>query len=384
MVDALLSPAGQALLAELASADDLGSMRLAASLRQRYPGDLVAAALTQAELRRAAAAKFSRAAEMYFTRPGLEQASAEIVARHRALRFAGTGRMADLCTGIGGDLIALATSHEVFAVDSDAVHLQMAQLNAEAYGVAGNVIARQADVRTVDLTEVDAAFVDPARRLGGRRLPTGESEPPLSWCLGVADIVPAVALKLAPGVDRGAVPPGWELEFVADRRELKEATAWSPALATTARRATVLPAGDTLIAEDGAPVPVGEPGEYLLDPNPAVTRAGLVAELARATGTWQIDEHIAFLAADAPVRTPFARTLQVVESAPWKEKALAGRLTALGFGAVDIRRRGLAGNVEQLHRRLKLRGGAKATLVMTRKQGRPWSLVCVDYRPSDE
>jgi THUMP domain-like/RNA cap guanine-N2 methyltransferase len=384
VLEALLSPPGPALLAELASADDLASMRLAASLRQRYPGDLVAAALTQAELRRAAAGKFTRAGEMFFTRAGLEQASAEIVARHRALRFAGTGRMADLCTGIGGDLIALAASHEVLAVDSDAVHLQMAQLNAEAYGVAGNVIARLADVRAVDLDGVDAAFVDPARRLGERRLPAGESEPPLSWCLGLAHTVPAVAVKLAPGIDRGAVPPGWELEFVADRRELKEGTAWSPALATTTRRATVLPAGDTLVADDGAPVPLAEPGEYLLDPNPAVTRAGLVAELARATGTWQIDEHIAFLAADAPVRTPFARTLRVIESAPWKEKALAGRLAALGFGAVDIRRRGLAGNVEQLHRRLKLRGGAKATLVMTRKQGRPWSLVCVDYRPSDE
>lgn len=384
MIEALLLPPGQALLAELASADDLESMRLAATLRRRYPGDLVAAALTQTELRRAAAAKFSRAAEMFFTRPGLEQASAEIVARHRALRFAGTGLMADLCTGIGGDLIALAAAHDVLAVDSDAVHLRIAQLNAEAYRVAGKVTARLADVRTVDLSGVDAAFVDPARRLGERRLPTGESEPPLSWCLGLAEAVPAVAVKLAPGVDRGAVPPGWELEFVADRRELKEATAWSPALATTTRRATVLPAGDTLVVRDGDPIRVGEPGEYLLDPNPAVTRAGLVAELARATGTWQIDEHIAFLAADAPVQTPFARTLRVIESAPWKEKALAGRLAALGFGAVDIRRRGLAGNVEQLHRRLKLRGGAKATLVMTRKQGRPWSLVCVDYRAGDE
>ena len=382
MIEALLSPPGQALLAELAHADDPESMRLAAALRQRYPGDLVAAAVTQAELRRAAAAKFSRAGEMFFTRPGLEQASAEIIARHRALRFADTGRMADLCTGIGGDLMALAASHDVLAVDSDAVHLRMAQLNAEAYGVARNVTTRLADVRTVDLDGFDAVFVDPARRLGERRLPAGESEPPLAWCLRLAGAVPAVAVKLAPGVDRGAVPPGWELEFVADHRELKEATAWSPALATTRRRATVLPAGDTLVVEDGAPVPVGEPGEYLLDPNPAVTRAGLVAELARATGTWQIDEHIAFLTADVPVRTPFARTLRVIESAPWKEKALAGRLTALGFGAVDIRRRGLAGNVEQLHRRLKLRGGAKATLVMTRKQGRPWSLVCVDYRPT--
>ena len=186
MIEALLSPAGRALLAELANTDDLGSMRLAAALRERYPGDLVAAALTQAELRRAAAKKFSRAGEMFFTRPGLEQASSEIIARHRARRFGGMGRIADLCTGIGGDLVALAGSHDVLAVDSDAVHLRIAELNAEAYGVAGNVTTRLADVRDVDLAGVDATFVDPARRLGERRLPTGESEPPLSWCLGLA------------------------------------------------------------------------------------------------------------------------------------------------------------------------------------------------------
>jgi hypothetical protein len=208
---------------------------------------------------------------------------------------------------------------------------------------------------------------------------TGESEPPLAWCLALADTVPAVAVKLAPGLDRAAVPNGWELEFVAERRELKEAAAWSPALATTSRRATVLPGGDTLIPDGGGAVSVDAPGEFLLDPNPAVTRAGLVEELARATGTWKIDDRIAFLASDELVHTPFARTLRVVESAPWKEKLLAARLRALDIGAVDIRRRGLAGNVDELHRRLRLSGaGRKATLVMTRMQGRPWSLVCVD------
>lgn len=376
MIEALLSAEGSALLAELVDVDDLGSMQLATSLRRRYPPDLVAAALTQAELRRAARAKFTRADAMFFTRPGLEQASAEIVARHRAARFPGDAWMADLCTGIGGDLIALAAGRDVLAVDIDPVHLRMARLNAAAYGVTAE--GRQADVRDVDLAGLDAAFVDPARRTNTRRLRPGDSEPPLDWCLAVADAVPAVAVKLAPGLDRAAVPPGWELEFVADRRELKEATAWSPALATTTRRATVLPNGDTLLPDAGGTVPVGEPGAYLLDPNPAVTRAGLVEELARATGTWKIDDQIAFLSADTPVHTPFARTLRVVESAPWKEKLLAARLSALGFGAVDIRRRGLAGNVEDLHRRLRLPGGPKATLVMTRMQGRPWSLICVD------
>lgn len=129
-------------------------------------------------------------------------------------------------------------------------------------------------------------------------------------------------------------------------------------------------------------MPVSAPGTFLLDPNPAVTRAGLVEELARATGTWKIDEQIAFLCADEPVHTPFARTLHVMESAPWQEKQLAARLKQLGIGAVDVRRRGLAGNVELLQRRLKLSGhGRKATLVMTRWEGRPWSLICDEADP---
>ncbi|MGH4014886.1 MAG: THUMP-like domain-containing protein [Pseudonocardiaceae bacterium] len=165
--------------------------------------------------------------------------------------------------------------------------------------------------------------------------------------------------------------------------DLKEAVAWSPALATATRRATILPGGHTLTPSAGPGVPVGPPGEFLLDPNPAVTRAGLVEELARATGCGKIDEQITFLSADHPVHTPFARTLGVIESAPWKEKLLTARLRALDIGSVDIRRRGLAGNVEELQRRLtlgrgKLTGTRRATLVMTRMLDKPWSLVCVD------
>jgi hypothetical protein len=379
VIDALVSPPGRALLAELGGVPDLGSLRLATALRERYPADLVAAALTQAELRRAARAKFTRADAMYFTRAGLEQASSEAMARHRATRFAGRGRLADLCTGIGGDLIALAADHDVTAVDLDPVHLRMAVLNTEAYGVDdGRITATLSNVRAAELSDVDGVFVDPARRTTTRRMRTGESEPPLEWCLALATRVPAVVIKLAPGIDHAAIPDGWELEFVAERRELKEAVAWSPALASTTRRATVLPGGDTLIPDGQGPVAIAAPGAYLLDPNPAVTRAGLVEELARRTGTWKIDEQIAFLCADEAVHTPFARTLRVVESLPWQEKQLARRLKELGIGAVDVRRRGLAGNVEQLQHRLKLKEGRKATLVMTRWQGRPWALICDD------
>ena len=111
-----------------------------------------------------------------------------------------------------------------------------------------------------------------------------------------------------------------------------------------------------------------------------MTRAGLVAELARSVGAWKIDERIAFLAADTPVHTPFARTLRVLDSGPWREKELAARLRGLDVGAVDVRRRGLAGDVDVLRRRLALRGTRRATLVMTRARDRPWALVCIDVQ----
>ena len=376
----LMSADGAALLGRLAGQQVTPetALRLGARLREEYPAALVAAALSQHELRSAAEGKFSRAAEMFFTRAGLEQASAELVSRHRAARYAGAGRVADLCCGIGGDLLGLAGQHDVLAVDRDLVHLRMAVANAAAYRVAGRVTARQDDVRQTGLDGVDAVFIDPARRAGRGRLRTGASEPPLAWCLSLAGQVSRLGIKAAPGVARDAVPPGWELEFVAVGRDLKEATAWSPALAGPATRATVLPGGHTLVPQPGPPVPVAPPGPYLLDPSPAVTRAGLVAELARLAGAWQIDEQIAFLCTETPVATPFARTLRVTGSLPWNHRAVAARLRELGIGAVDIRRRGLAGDVDQVRRQLKLSGAGRATLVMTRAADRPWALICTD------
>lgn len=359
-------------------------LRLGTALRARYPAELVADALAQHELRLQARAKFRRAMEMFFTRPGAEQASSEVIARYRAARYPAAGNVADLCCGIGGDLIALAAGRSVLAVDLDPVHLAMAKANTGVYGVAHDVRTLRTDVRDADLAGVDAVFVDPARRTHRGRIRGADGEPPLEWCLGLAERVAAVGIKAAPGVARAAVPPGWELEFVALGRELKEALVWSPALAAVPRRATILPAGHTLTTQPGPAVPVRPPGEFLLDPNPAVTRAGVVEELARMLGAWKIDEQIAFLSADTPMCTPFGRTLRVIDSAPWNQKQLPGRLRALDIGSVDIRRRGLAGDVDQLHRRLKLSGTRRAVLVMTRVADRPWGFVCLDARLEGE
>jgi SAM-dependent methyltransferase len=388
----LLSPAGRELL-ELLGGEEISpdrALRLAEQLRGRYPADLIAAALTQQSLRITGRAKFSRADAMYFTRSGLEQASSELTAGHSAHRFAGRGLVADLCCGIGGNLAALASvTRHVLAVDADLATLKFAMLNVAVSGQSGRVTAVCADVRDLALpgrgatsaatdrrSGVEAVFIDPARRAGDRRFRAGDSQPPLDWCFGLADRVGAVGIKAAPGLPHELVPADWEIEFVATGRNLKEALLWSPALATSARRATILPAGQTITAEPGEAVPVAAPGSYLLDPSPAVTRAGLVEELARSVGAWKIDPMIAFLSADVAISTPFARTLRVLESMPWNERQVARRLRELGIGTADIRRRGLAGDVQQIHRRLGLQGDGTATVVMTRRSGKPWSLIC--------
>lgn len=385
-LDALLRPSGQRLLASLPPGVLSGgeALRLGTALRREYPAELVAAALTLHALRVLAAPKFSRAAEMYLTRDGLEQASGEIVARHRVDRFVAAEKIADLCCGIGGDLIALVErgGEAVIAVDQNELHLRMATLNAAAYGVAERVEPLLGRVQDIDLRGISAAFIDPTRRAAGRRLGAA-SEPPLNWCFGLSERIGCVAVKAAPGLALEVVPAGWEIEFVAVGRELKEALLWSPAFASVERRATVLPGGDELVSGGRETVPMALPGAYLLDPNPAVTRAGLVEALAVRLNAWKIDERIAFLSSDAPMRTPFGRSLRIVESMPWHLKRIGERLRKMDVGAVDIRRRGLAGDVEEVRRRLRLAGRRRVTLAMTRMRDQPWCLVCQDLDEDD-
>ena len=119
----LLTPQGREAL-ELAVArkpDETAFLAEFQFLSRRFPEDIARAAVEQAILRRKAAAKFTSAGRMFFTRVALEQSTSEAVARHRAKRFAGSSLILDLGCGIGGDSLALASMAPVIAVDHDHV-----------------------------------------------------------------------------------------------------------------------------------------------------------------------------------------------------------------------------------------------------------------------
>lgn len=382
----LLSADGATLMHEIRARLDQGEtiLRLSEDLRKAHPADRVALALTQVELRQAARAKFADAERLFFTREGLEQATSDRIATYRAGRFTSSAHIIDLCCGIGGDLMALAAlpgERELTAVDLDPVHLLLATHNAHVVAPDQAITPLRRDVRDVDVNGA-AVFIDPARRDTRGRLGGTASEPPLEWSIALADRAAAVGIKTAPGIPHDLVPDHWEMETIAIDADLKEAVLWSPTVASAARSATVM-AGEIihhLLPVPGDAVPIREPrdGGWLLDPNPAVTRAGLVEDLARRLDAAKIDDEIGFLVTDRDVTSPFARALPIIGSMPWHEKRVKSFLRQIGAGPVDIRRRGLAGDVAAITKRLRGTGRRRITIAMTRHRGNPWAVICDD------
>lgn len=383
MPPVLLTPAGRAALDAAAEYADAEPLAAASALRSRgIAPDLAAAALTQAGLRRRAEAKFGPdAARMLFTRAGLEQATRPVVAARRAerLRAAGVRTVADLGCGLGADAIACARAGlRVTAVEADAETAELTGANVAELGLAGLITVRHEDAVTTDLTGIDAAFCDPARRSGNRRIfdPAAYS-PPWDFVVGLAARVPMTVLKLAPGIDQELLPDGAELELVSVDGEVVEAAAWCGPLAAVPRRATVLRAGrpHELTGTGTAEAPVGAPAGYVSDPDGAVVRAHLVAEFAAANGGWLGDPTIAYVWSHEPIVSPFNRCFAVDEVLPFSLKRLRAALRGREVGRVEILKRGSALDVEQLRRDLRLAGRAEASILLTRVAGRPVAII---------
>jgi SAM-dependent methyltransferase len=392
--EALLDRPGQALLAELAGTgySQSAALSLASKLRERYPAELVAAALTQARLRERARAKFGdAAATMYFTASGLEQSTRRSVSELRARRYqaAGVRRVADLCCGIGGDALAFAAAGiEVLAVDRDPLACAVIAANARVAALAERIETRCADVTKVPLEGCDAVFLDPARRTErGRIFDPGAYSPPWDFAVQLARRLPT-GVKVAPGLPRELIPAGAEAEWVCEGGEVKEAGIYFGPLAgdfgapSGKRRATVLPGPHSLVSAgvaDPEPAPLRR---YLYEPDGAVICAHLIGELARQLDAATIDATIAYLSSDQLIATPFATAYEITDVLPFHVKQLRAELSRRQIGVLTVKKRGADIDPAALRRQLRPAGPNSAVLIVTRLLGAHIALLAQPAIPA--
>ncbi|MDG4664710.1 class I SAM-dependent methyltransferase [Mycobacterium sp. 236(2023)] len=362
----LRSDAGQSALTEVARYGLTDSTLVAdiASARTLF-GDRTAVLVETVKLRRKAAAKFTDAAQWLFTDDALQQATAAPVAEHRARRLAGAV-VHDATCSIGTELVALRHSAKTaVGSDIDPVRLAMASHNLGLGGPAVGLCRADA-LRPV--TNDAVVLVDPARRSGSRRrFDPRAYVPPLDELLevlGGRDYV----VKCAPGIDFGVVEQlgfDGEIEVTSLGGSVREACLWSRKFTDGARRrATILDTGEQI--DDTAPDDCGVAlaGRWIVDPDGAVVRSGLVRHYAARHGLWQLDPDIAYLSGD--LLPDGVRGFEVVEQLAFSERHLRQALSARDVGAVEILVRGVDVDPDALRARLKLRGSAAMSVVITR------------------
>lgn len=377
----LFTPEALALLGSIGDLDAKADVvKLVSALRaEGYAPGLVAAVLSQAKLRRRARKKFGDFTDgMLFTEDGLEQASRLQAAALHAGRFRGAGieQVADLGCGIGAESMAMAAIDlNVRAFEIDEITAAIAVFNLGAFD---NVEVEQADITTLDLSQFEALFFDPARReLDGkgeraiRKFDPAQFSPNFEWVLEQARTKPS-GIKLGPGHPHEAIARDAEAQWLSIDGDLVELALWFGDVKRpkVARAATVVNSTGRheIVSEsfESEPADVAPLGQFIYEPDNAVVRSHLIADLAREVSATLISPEIAYLSSDNEIDSPLMRGFRIIDEMAFDRKKLKAHLREKNIGSLEIKKRGVDVVPEQLRKELGLKGEIAATLILTR------------------
>ena len=301
-----------------------------------------------------------------------QQATPVEVAAYRAefLAEQGVSSVHDITCSIGTE--GLDSPLDYFGSDLDESRVRMARHNLSSTKIF------RADALTTTTT-ADVLLADPARRAGGRRITRPEDlVPPLPEVVD-KHRGKELAIKCAPGLDFSE----WNgLVTVASvDGGVKEACLYTPGLGT-GRRAVMIRGHklDVLDDQETNLPEAGEIGSYLIDPDGAIVRSGLVRHYAAREGLHQIDERIAYLTGE---RIPEgASGFPFIEKVPLKR--LKSVLKSYDAGSLEILVRGVEVDPDQLRKKMKLKGKKPFAVIITRIGSQGIALLCKPRVSSSE
>jgi hypothetical protein len=393
IVDWLQTEHGQsaidlAMRVKSASGDPL-AVASALDRELHLPSTYRAAASLQADLKQRLLNRWPSVPAFLLTRDGIEQATHPAVREWRAKQLADLGitSIADLGCGLGFESASFADAGlTVRAVERDVETAAIAAMNLKNYSARVDLfdMVEDEEALTAILDQVDAVFVDPARRdADGPRAIDGQSSrrvldpedwsPQWSWVVELATRNSRLVAKVAPGIDHDLIPDDAQAVWFAIRGTLVEASIWFSGFGLPALRRAIAMDRHGDIAEIASDArtsqAVGEISKFILDPAPSVTRGGLVQHLAFATNSHRIDEHLGYLSCtEEPEDSPLFVTYEVITSMPFDEKKIAASLQEIGARDVQISGRGHRVNVDELTKTLKkpLKGDKVISILLAR------------------
>lgn len=349
-------------------------------LRQKYPYSInqiqkltqihkclpVKEMLSLIEIQIKAKAKFPFADKWLFTDKNYQQASAYYLAQYHGRLFRNYQMIADLCCGLGSDLLFLSKFSKIcYAIDINKDILEMAKFNM-SYFKKTNIIYQNIMVEDFN-EECDAVFIDPDRRKSNRRLICiDDLSPDYKTILSVIERYRNVAVKLSPMMDyEDSKLSDYSFEFISIDNELKECLLMAGALKSN-KKAVILPEKIVFEEKKHPDTQIAEVKKWLLEPDTAIIRAHLVNDLAYELNMNRIDSQISLLSSDVEPNEKYGKKFFVNDVFNYNLKSLKAYITSHEIGALDIKTKGFSESVEDFRKKIKLKGKNRAVLFIVR------------------
>lgn len=361
-------------------------------LRKSISPTRAAIVIEQVLLRLRAKVKFERASELFFTRKSLEQATSGRIAHYKATRFAELSSVADVCCGIGGDLMALAQRQmsnsampETVGVEKDELTALFADKNTDVMGLEHTVVS-QSTFEDFAPQRFDGIHVDPDRRVKNRTVQGDFFQPPLADIRKLVQQKQCLAIKVAPATGpHRSTPDDAETQWIGDNRECKEQVIWTGPVTANPGCRTATYVNSQLEAfhftatakelQRSRPNPSEKLGAAIYEPHPTVLAAGLVTPLARKLGLRPVDPYVDYLTGTPSERCKLIRTFRIDVELKLNLKLLSRELRQRKIGLIVVKKRGVDQAIFDNIRSLKIAGPNKATVIATRHNGKRLALI---------
>ncbi len=322
---------------------------------------------------------------LLYTSRALEQASGERAAASKSAYICGE-TLLDLSGGLGIDSIFMARRFSrVLYCERDEVLSSVAAYNFRTLGV-GNIEVHCGDsvryLESIPDNTLDWVYVDPDRRNGSRRHVSLELSSPDVTALHDLILAKSTAfcVKTSPMLDISEaarkLPSLERVLVVSVDGECKELLLFCTRSGPDSGGPLVeavccyedeqeVHIGPVPFMQRGRELPVAV-GEWLLEPDPAILKAGLASVLGEQEALSRLNHGTGLLTGGAPRKNFPGRMFRIREIQPYKPALLKACLKKHGIDSASIQRRDFPLSVAELRRKFRLGESECHVLVFTR------------------